>query len=293
MERRKTMVVLVAAMVMFSAVAATVGIFSENGQGQYTIESIRGEDVRIWGSGLYQDMSAEVAPQGIAQDFVTLFPGIPLLIIGLIWALTGSLKGKFLLGGVTAYFFVTYLFYLMMGMYNEFFLIYTLLASLSFFALAITLFEIGKYNLQAHFKPQTPVKLIGAFLIFNSLSVGLMWLNVIVGPMLNGTYPSHLDHYTTLVVQGLDLALLLPIAFVSGIMLIKKDKLGYLLAPVYMIFLSLLMLALIAKIVAMSILNAEVGIPPLVIIPLLWLLSLLCSYLSLISIKKESSEVSM
>jgi len=89
------------------------------------------------------------------------------------------------------------------------------------------------------------------------------------------------------------LALLLPIAFVSGIMLIKKDKLGYLLAPVYMIFLSLLMLALIAKIVAMSILNAEVGIPPLVIIPLLWLLSLLCSYLSLISIKKESSEVSM
>src|SRR5690606_11461775 len=73
------------------------------------------------GTGIY---SAEVAPQGIAQDYVTLFPGLPFLWISLAWARKGSLRGRFLLAGVLGYFFVTYLFYLMMGMYNALFLVY-------------------------------------------------------------------------------------------------------------------------------------------------------------------------
>ncbi|OPX85461.1 MAG: hypothetical protein A4E53_03455 [Pelotomaculum sp. PtaB.Bin104] len=66
-------------------------------------------------------------------------------------------------------------------------------------------------------------------------------------------YPIALEHYTTLIVQGMDLGLLLPLAVVSGVLLIQKKPFGYLLGPVYFIFLSLLMTALTAKVIAMGI----------------------------------------
>jgi hypothetical protein len=58
-------------------------------------------------------MSAEVAPQGIVQDYVTLFLGIPLLFLSLFMANNGSLRGRFLLSGALGYFLVTYLFILL------------------------------------------------------------------------------------------------------------------------------------------------------------------------------------
>jgi hypothetical protein len=42
--------------------------------------SIRGQQVMIYGKGVYQHMSADVAPQGIAQNVVTPAIGIALLL---------------------------------------------------------------------------------------------------------------------------------------------------------------------------------------------------------------------
>lgn len=91
-------------------------------------------------------MSAEVAIQGIAQDYVTLFVGIPLLLILLFIIQKEGLRGRLVLGGVLAYFFVTYLFFLVMAMYNRYFLVYSYLMGASFFALALTLlsFDLNK-----------------------------------------------------------------------------------------------------------------------------------------------------
>lgn len=78
-------------------------------------------------------------------------------------------------------------------------------------------------------------------------------MNIIVPPLIQGTiYPPELNHYTTLIVQGFDLGLLLPISFIVGLFLIKKKPMGYLYATTYIIFLSILMTALTAKIIAMG-----------------------------------------
>lgn len=42
-------------------------------------------------------MSSDVAIQGIAQDYVTLFLGVPLLVSGLFLFLKGGPKGRVLL----------------------------------------------------------------------------------------------------------------------------------------------------------------------------------------------------
>ena len=124
-------------------------------------------------------------------------------------------------------------------------------------------------------------------MIFNSVSIGLLWLGIVVPPLLNGTIvPQEAEHYTTLIVQGLDLGILLPAAFISGMLLTRKDPYGYLLGPIYFVFLSLLMTALTAKVVAMKILGYNV-IPVIFIIPAFNFLTLFCTIVILKNITEK------
>ena len=120
---------------MFSSIAAGFGILSDFGQGSFQYESIRGQIVEIYGIGIYGHMSSDVAIQGIAQDYITLFIALPLLIISLIGFSRARPQALFVLAGTIGYFFVTYLFYTAMAMYNIMFLIYVSLLCLSFFGL--------------------------------------------------------------------------------------------------------------------------------------------------------------
>jgi len=231
------------------------------------IKSVRGQVVDLYGEGVYRHMSADVAIQGIAQDYVTFFVGVPLLLFGFYWYRKRSKRGAFLLAGSSGYFFVTYLFYTSMGMYNELFLVYVALLGLSFFTLLNTLLSFDLPRLAKGFEREAARRAVGIFLIVNSILIGLMWLGVVVPPLLDGTlYPEGVEHYTTLIVQGLDLGLLLPLSFVSGRLLLLKRPLGYLAGSTYIVFLAILMTALTAKVLAMMSSNVDV-MPAIFIIP--------------------------
>jgi hypothetical protein len=268
MKYKRTISILVLLITILSMAAAAAGVFSDGGPGPFEYQSVRGRTVFIYGRGIYRHMSVELAPQGIAQDVVTLCVGIPMLIISLLLAERGLIKGRILLAGTLGYFLVTYLFYMTMGMYNEFFLAYVALTGLSFFAFLLALMFLHTGDIGSCFKEGLPVRFLGGFLILNSLAIGALWLGIVVPPLLKGSIPVEVEHYTTLIVQGMDLGLLLPAAFVTGLLLIFKRPFGYLLAPVYMVFLSILMTALVAKMIGMSMAGVDVG-PPLVVIPII------------------------
>ncbi len=277
MKSRKSITVLVILVAIFASLASISGIFSKSGPGSFDYTSIRGEKVTLYGIGLYRHMSADVAIQGIAQDYVTLFIGVPLLLIAFFWAMNGSLKGRFMLAGVLNYLFVTYLFYMNMAMYNQLFLIYILLTGTTFFAFILSLLSIDIQKLPEQFSEKAPVKFSGIFLIVNAVIIALLWLSIIVPPLIDNTiYPDSVDHFTTLTVQGFDLSILLPISFLGGLLLLNRSRFGYLIATVTLIFLSILMTALVAKIIAMA--NAGVNvIPAIFIIPVINLISVICS----------------
>lgn len=285
MKFLKTINFFVYCIIILGIIATSAGIFSESGPGEYEYTSIRGETVAIYGKGIYQHMSADVAIQGIAQDIITLCIALPLLLISLFMTKKGSLKGRMLLSGTLFYIFLTYLFYLVMAMFNPMFLVYVLLLSLSFFTLILTIFSLHPENLIKSFHPTLPVKLLGGFLICNALAIGSLWLQVVIPAILNNTIPIDLDHYTTLTVQGLDLALFLPFSFISGIFLIKRIHFGYLFGPVYYVFLSLQMTTLTSKIVGMAIEGVNV-IPVIFIIPVFNFVTILFSIIIMIHCKK-------
>lgn len=283
MNQARTIKLLVIFIVILSFVAASFGILTRDGDGDYPYETIRGKTITIYGQGIYKHMSNDVAIQGIAQDYITLFAGIPLLIIGLIGTLKGSLRWRLVLSGTLGYFFVTYLFYLVMAMYNYLFLAYAALLALSFFSLATTLLSFDVEKLKSSYSTEKPLRFSAGFLIFNVVMIALLWLSAIVPPLLDGSiYPIGLQHYTTMIVQGMDLGLLLPICLVSAILLRKKKTLGYLLVPVYTVFLSLMMTALTAKLIAMG-LQGQTIVPAIFIIPAF---ALLATVSSIISIRK-------
>ncbi|MCF8357840.1 MAG: hypothetical protein K9H26_03720 [Prolixibacteraceae bacterium] len=73
MKKESTITTLVIFIILISAVASGFGIFSDFGKGAFEYESIRGKTIEIFGKGVYRHMSADVAIQGIAQDYITLF----------------------------------------------------------------------------------------------------------------------------------------------------------------------------------------------------------------------------
>lgn len=275
MQNRRTISTLIFLIAILSTIATISGIFSNYGAGNYQFKSINNQNVTIYGKGVYENMSADVAIQGIAQDYVTLFIAIPLLLLGLYWTRKDTLKSKLFLAGVLNYFFLTYLFYMNMAMYNKLFLVYVALVSTTFFSFLLTLFNIDLKTISHYFSPKTPTKWIGTFLIILSSMIALLWLSIIVPPLIDGSIiPKSVEHYTTLTVQGFDLSIFHPIAFISGLLLLKKRPFGYFMSSVTIVFLSLLMTALLAKIIAMAIDGVNV-VPAVFIIPCFFIFSLL------------------
>ncbi|MBC7960740.1 MAG: hypothetical protein H7X94_12830, partial [Vallitaleaceae bacterium] len=180
MKSKKTITVLVLIIAILSLIASIMGIFSNGGTGAYTIESFRGEMVKIYGLGLYKIDSVSVAAQGIAQDIVTLLIGIPLLLISLSLARKGQLKGRLLLTGTLAYFLYTYISYVFLWMYNPMFIVYVVLMSASFFAFTIQMLSFDVEKLKGSFNEKLPVKIIGGFQIFLGCALFFMWIGKII-----------------------------------------------------------------------------------------------------------------
>jgi len=273
MKYKKLLTFLVAGIVLASTVSALTGLFSFGGPGSFYYESIRGQMVHTYGTGIYKHMSYEVAIQGIAQDLVTLLVAVPALIISFFYSLRGSLRSRIFFSGNVFYFFVSYLMYQLMAMYNELFLAYIYITASSLLVLLLTLYPLILTDVRATFSNKAKTSFGGIFLIFNGFAITMLWLSIVIPPILDGSiYPTSVEHYTTLVVQAVDLSLLLPLSFLFGYLLYKRTPEGYLFGTIYLVFLTFMMTALFSKILFMGANGYEI-IPVIFIIPVLLILS--------------------
>jgi hypothetical protein len=275
------LILLIALLSVLAMLATVTPLLFTAGPGPSEYMSVRGKPVELYGYGPYRHMPSDVAVQGLAQDLVTLFLGLPVLLLSLWLTYRRSKIGYLVLTGSVGYLFVQYTLYLAMAMYNELFLLWVALVLISFQVLVRLL--IGGARLAATSTPPSTAKrrFVGSFLIANATMIGLLWLNVVVPPLLDGTlYPEGLEHFTTMIVQGFDLALFLPPSVLAGYYYLRREPAGDLLAPAYAVFLSLQMAALLAKIVWMAAVGVSAG-PALVIIPLLLIGAVSAAYLAL------------
>ncbi len=266
-------IVLSTLIAILAMLAAGSGVFWQ-GEGQKSeFLTLRGETVTIQGHGLYQYETVSIAAQAIAQDAVTLLVGIPLLVLSVIWFRKGSLRGKLLLSGTLAYFLYTYASFAFGAAYNILFLVYVSLFSLSLFAFIFVLRKIDIPTLPEHFSTGLPRRTMAIFLFIVGGFLLLAWLGRIVPALRANQPPPGLESYTTLIIQALDLGLVMPLAFLSGILLWKKNAWGYLLAAVILIKGVTLAIAVSAMAVNMILAGVQVSIGELIMFPFIAIIS--------------------
>lgn len=263
---------IIIAVAIIATLVSAYGIFSnQNINENQNVSSIYGEVVTLYGKGLYHNESISMAAQVRAQDMVTLFVAVPFLLYALFLSNKESIKGKFLLTGVLGYFLYTYMTYCFVAMYNNFFLLFTILMGLSFYGFVINLTSFPLAKLESYFTNMHARKYVSGSILFFGFAIGMMWLGRIA-PAFQGGIPKGLEHYTTLPIQALDLGIVVPAMFVCGILLWKKNKLGYLLAPVMIIKVITLLLAVDAMAISMLLVGTTVSIVELVVFPLFTIL---------------------
>ncbi|MCX7615570.1 MAG: hypothetical protein N2Z65_07440 [Clostridiales bacterium] len=290
MKHKKLIAVLVIMIILLSAIACAAGLFSSGTATEKEFQAITGERVKVLGEGLYKNDSLSVVSQGKASDFITLFLAIPLLVISLTAAIRGSFRGRLFLSGTLGYFLYTYMSYTFLWMYNRFFIVYVFLMSLSFFAFILCLTGFDVPNMPDMFKKKLPVKILGGFQLFIAFMIGMLWLSKIAPSVLNDAVPDGLEHYTTLVIQGMDLGFVVPAAALSGILLIRRRPLGYLLSSVIILKGITMLTAISAMIINMGLNGVEINPVEAVIFPVFNVLAIVC-FVILIKNTDKKAEV--
>lgn len=211
--------------------AASMGLFYQRAGQPYAYTNHRGETVMINGQGLYFYDTISSAAQQQGNDVITLTVGLPLLAIATWLAFRGSLRGRLLLTGTLGFFLYTYMSMAMLTSYNALFLVYVALFSLSLYAFILSMMAFDLENLPRHFSERLPRRWIAGLMFLVGGFLLLAWLGRIVPPLLQGETPV-LENTTTLVIQAMDLGLIMPLAILSGVLLLRRSAWGYLLASV-------------------------------------------------------------
>ncbi|WP_341877565.1 hypothetical protein [Defluviitalea saccharophila] len=291
MKIKRYLIVLVLVIALLSTIACLFGLFSNGGPGEYEFKSINNEVVKIYGYGLYKDNSISIAAQGIASDFVTLVMGVPLLILSLYLSLKESFKGKILLTGTLGYFLYTYMSYTFLWMYNKFFIIYVMLMSASLYAFILSIFSFDIENIKLNFSEKLPVKFLGGYQIFIGVMIGMLWLGKIAPSIIGDKVPVGLEHYTTLVIQGMDLGIIVPTAILSGIFLIKRKAIGFLLSSVIIIKGITMLTSISAMIINQALNGVNMSMAEVILFPLFNLVSIICLVLLLKNTKTKVEKI--
>lgn len=252
MKQQSALHWLIPLIAFLAVVTAGVGLFAQGGNGPFSFTTIHGNTVEMYGNGLYRNDSLFVGGLFRGTDAVTLFVGIPLLLVGYFYNRRGSLRGSIFLIGVLLYFLYIGVTYTFSAIFNSLFLVYTALFSASLFATIIVLATFDSQSLAAKVTPNMPNRGIAIFMFVAGIGTLFLWLSELIGPLMTGQAPANLGPYTTMFTHGFDSAVITPATVVTGIFLLKRKPLGYLLAAPLLILCAIVGLTVIAQTISQS-----------------------------------------
>lgn len=215
---------------ILALIAALAGLWPGEGT-PYAITNFRGEEVTINTRGLYYWDTVSSTAQMQANDLVMLMLGLPLLAVSFWLTLHGSLRGRLLLTGTLGFILYTYITMCFGTAYNKLFLIYVALFSLSLFAFILSMMSFNLKALPAKFSEKLPRRGIAALLFFAAAFLSLAWLGRIAPTILQDQTPM-LENVTSMFIQAMDLGIIVPLCVLAGVLLLRRDPWGYLLASI-------------------------------------------------------------
>lgn len=252
MKNQSSLSWLVPLIGLLALAAAGAGLFWPGEGAPYVFTTLHGQTAQIYGQGLYQYDTIFSAAGFKGVDVITLGVALPLLVVAFLLYRRGSLRGGLLLAGMLTYFLYVGASMTFSAAFNRLFLIYVALFSSSLFAFirAITMIEASA--LATRIAPHLPHRGLAVFMFVAGLGTLFIWLSDVVGPVLTGGTPAILGPYTTMFTHGFDSAVITPVAVLTGIFILQRKPLGYLLATPILILCTLNGILVIASTISQT-----------------------------------------
>lgn len=252
MKRSPALTWLVPLIALLAFLAAVAGLFTPDGEGIYSFRTLRGQTVEISGQGLYKNDSLLAGAGFRGTDVITLLVGIPFLLAANFSSQHGSQKGYILLIGALFYFLYNGASLIFSAAFNPLFLVYTALFSASLFATILALITFDLPSLTARVRPGFPHRRIAIFTFIAGIGTFFIWMSEVIPALFSGVAPATLGPYTTLYTHGFDSAVITPAAVLSGIFLLQRKPIGYLLTAPILILCTLIGLVVIGQTVSQA-----------------------------------------
>lgn len=243
---------LVPLIAILAIITSGVGLFSQGGDGPFPFTTVYSDTVEIFGQGIYRHDSSFVAALLKGTDAITLFVAVPLLLTGYLFYLRGSLRGGIFMVGMLMYFLYIGITYTFSVLFNPLFLVYSALFSTGLFATIIALTTFDLQMISNMVLSGTPRRGMAIFLLVAGLGTLMLWLSELIGPLMTGQAPANLGPYTTMFTHGFDSAVITPATIITGIYVLRRKPLGYLLAAPLLILCTNIGLVVIAQTVSQT-----------------------------------------
>ena len=180
--------------------------------------------------GEYRDVEW-IKATWFGNDWVTLVVAVPLLSFGLTRAGHGSVRGALIWFGVTGYAIYNYAVYLFGAALNAFFPLYVLACVLSSITLILVLSRADVEDVAAGFDPQTPVRLVGGYLVFVGAGLSCVWLTMWAAYVFAGR-ATPVEPEAFKLVAALDLSMMVTALVGGGVLLWRRQAWGYVIAAI-------------------------------------------------------------
>ena len=203
--------------------------------------AIAGSIIALSVPSIYAGLTPAFLPQALAQDIANLALVSPAWLILAVLALRGSLRAYLLWLGVLTFTVYNYVIYTFSVPFGPLFLLWVAVLGLSLYSLIGGLTAMDHKDVVSAFTSRSAITVIAWFLIVTALLFGFLWLSEDVPALLSGSRPQSVVDMAlpTNPVHILDLAFFLPAVIATGVMLLKKNPLAYIVAPAFIVFLVL------------------------------------------------------
>lgn len=226
---------------VLALVAALAGIVLSGGDGPATVTTWRGQEVEIYGTGLYRDSSTFTGAGARGTDLVTLLVGLPLLAAALLLHRRGSLRGGLLLAGALTWLVYVYGGYALGAIaWSDLFLMHVAIFAASLWALVLLLTTADLPAVAARLEPGVPRRGLAAFLIAAGVVTAAIWLIEPIVAAVSGDLPPSLGVSATLFTTGLDTAVIAPATWIAGALVWRGRAAGYLAAAPILVLAAML-----------------------------------------------------
>lgn len=251
--------------IILLTVITAVGLCSFGTDKSYMITNQYGDNVKIFGNGIYSHDSYFKALTNIGSDFTMLFLVVPLMGIALIREIKRrTIKSRLFLTSVTG----TVLYYatsITFGVtYNSLHLIYIALFSSSLFALIILVKSIRVDELRKMQKWILPSKGLSVFLVLSGISLLVAWLPDIITSLMDGKSLVLIEIYTTEITYVLDMGIISPLIFSCLYLIKKKDGLGDIVLAIILTMCEIMGVMLSVATIFQSLAGIELPVPVLI-----------------------------